>query len=109
MERAISETNRRRKTQAIYNEKHGIVPRSIEKSVQEIRFTTAVADARTPAEVPDKPARVAEETTNYNRTDGADLATTIESEMRQAAASLDFEKAARLRDQLFDVKAQLDT
>jgi len=52
---------------------------------------------------------VAEEATTYSAEAGADLVEKIESEMRQAAASLDFEKAARLRDQLFDVKAQLDT
>jgi excinuclease ABC subunit B len=109
MERAISETNRRRETQAAHNAEHGIEPRSIEKSVREIRFTTTVADARTPAEPPARPARVAEEATRYSGEAGADLVAKIELEMRQAAASLDFEKAARLRDQLFDVKAQLDT
>ena len=84
------------------------MPRSIKKSVREIRFTTTVADARTPVEVPDAPTHVAEEPKTYSGESGADLAARIESEMRQAAASLDFEKAARLRDQLFDVKAQLE-
>jgi len=109
MQRAISETDRRRETQAAYNAKHGIEPRTIQKSVREIRFTSAIADARST----DKPAtsrdRVAETESAYAGRKGADLVATLEEEMRVAAADLDFERAARLRDQLFDVRAQLDT
>ncbi|MFQ5529431.1 MAG: excinuclease ABC subunit UvrB [Gemmatimonadota bacterium] len=108
MQRAIDETNRRRETQAVYNDRHGIEPRSIRKSVREIRFTTTVADARS-EQRREGEDRVAETTSPYAGRHGAELIAEIEQEMRQAAAELDFERAARLRDQLFDVRAQLDT
>ncbi len=101
MERAIRETDRRRDVQAEYNEKHGIVPRSIVKSVEQIRFTTSVADAR-----------VAESTRpgdRYAGVDPAELAHQLENEMKEAAQALDFERAARLRDELFEVRAAMET
>ncbi|MFQ5890795.1 MAG: excinuclease ABC subunit UvrB [Gemmatimonadota bacterium] len=103
MERAIHETERRRRAQAEYNAKHGIVPRSIVKSVQQIRFTTAVADVR------EGGARaVGEEIASYRGMDPEQLIRLLEQEMRAAAEDLDFERAARLRDELFDVKAELE-
>ncbi len=109
MKRAIEETNRRRKTQAAYNLEHGIEPQTIQKSVREIRFTTTVADARIAEGQTKSRDRVAEAESVYAGRKGADLVAVIEVEMKQAAADLDFERAARLRDQLFDVRAQLDT
>ena len=110
MERAIDETDRRRAVQARYNEEHGITPQSIRKSIEEIRFTTAVADARVVAE--DEKvvgAKVAESKAGYEAPDPKVLVSRLEQEMRDAAQALDFETAARLRDELFDVKAQLET
>ncbi len=101
MDRAIRETDRRREVQAEYNEKHGIVPRSIVKSVEQIRFTTSVADARV-AESPPAYDR-------YSSIDPAELAHQIENEMKMAAQALDFERAARLRDELFEVRVALET
>ncbi len=101
MERAIGETDRRRAVQAEYNEKHGIVPRSIVKSVEQIRFTTSVADARV-AEPEASAGR-------YGGVDPAELAHQLENEMKQAAQALDFERAARLRDELFEVRAAIET
>ena len=101
MDRAIRETDRRREVQAEYNEKHGIVPRSIVKSVEQIRFTTSVADARV-AESPPAYDR-------YSGIDPAELAHQIENEMKMAAQALDFERAARLRDELFEVRVALET
>ncbi|MEE9207318.1 MAG: excinuclease ABC subunit UvrB [Gemmatimonadota bacterium] len=102
MERALDETNRRRETQAAYNEEHGITPRSIIKSVEQIRFSTSVADAR-------EGAAVAEREAEYPRLSPEQLAETLEREMQAAAEALDFERAARVRDQLFQVKAALET
>ncbi|MBT8461904.1 MAG: UvrB/UvrC motif-containing protein, partial [Gemmatimonadetes bacterium] len=101
MERAIQETDRRREVQAQYNEEHGIVPRSIVKSVEQIRFTTSVADARV--------AESARTGDRYGGVDPAELAHQLENEMKQAAQALDFERAARLRDELFEVRAAMDT
>jgi excinuclease ABC subunit B len=110
MRRAIDETNRRRATQAEFNAEHGITPRSIRKSIDQIRFSTAVADARVPAsETGEEAGRVAEGGRRYSRVDPAELVEALEQEMRQAAADMDFERAARLRDQLFEVRAQLET
>ncbi|MBK5098039.1 MAG: UvrB/UvrC motif-containing protein, partial [Gemmatimonadetes bacterium] len=110
MERAIDETDRRRAVQARYNEEHGITPQSIKKSVQEIRFTTAVADVRVVEVAEEKTgAAVAESVAGYEAPDPEVLVRQLEQEMREAAQALDFETAARLRDELFDVKAQLET
>ncbi len=110
MRRAIDETDRRRDAQARFNEEHGITPESIRKSVQEIRFTTAVADAREAVSGVDAAApAVAEAGGGYTDTEPAVLVRQLEEEMGSAAQQLDFERAARLRDELFAVKAQLET
>jgi excinuclease ABC subunit B len=101
MERAIRETDRRRAIQAEYNQEHGIEPRSIVKSVEQIRFTTSVADAR----VAERPS----ERDAFGGVDPAELARRLEAEMKEAAQALDFERAARLRDELFEVRTAMDT
>jgi len=103
MRRAIEETDRRREVQAAYNEEHGIEPRSIVKSVDQIRFSTSVADARRQAA-----AVVREKAEAYEDLEPEELVRVLESEMREAAEALDFERAARLRDELFEVKASMD-
>ena len=84
MNYAITETNRRRGIQDAYNKKHGIVPKTIVKSVHE------VIEAVKPAKE-DKPKTAA---------DIARLRGKLTAEMKRAAAELDFEKAAMLRDRL---------
>lgn len=101
MRRAMDETTRRREVQAEYNREHGIEPRSIVKSVREIRFSTAVADAREA-----QPA-VREREGSYEELSPEALAQAIEKDMRTAAAALDFETAARLRDELFEIRARI--
>ena len=99
MQRALDEMARRRGLQQAYNTEHGITPRSIVKSVGDIRFVTRVADARgagRPA-----PARPAVE-------DREALIRVLESQMQAAAESLDFELAAVLRDQILDLRAERD-
>ena len=97
----IDETERRRRVQLAHNEKHGIVPKTIRKSVEEIEFATRVADAR------EKPvAKVAEPGRGYaDEIDSEAYMKIIEEEMAKAAEELDFERAAALRDQLFDLRA----
>ncbi|MDT8436069.1 MAG: excinuclease ABC subunit UvrB [Gemmatimonadota bacterium] len=109
MERALEETERRRVRQEEHNRAHGIVPRTIRKSVQQIRFTTAVADAREEAEqAADEARAVAERRRSYGAGSTERIVAQLEEEMRKAAEALDFEAAARIRDELFEVRAGID-
>jgi excinuclease ABC subunit B len=100
MRRCLDETNRRREIQVAFNAEHGITPETIRKSIQEIEFSTRVADART------TPARVAEAEASYaDEVNREEYMKILEQEMASAAEALDFEHAALLRDQLFELKA----
>jgi excinuclease ABC subunit B len=102
MRRCLDETDRRRAIQIEYNETHGIIPRTVEKTVEDIEFSTRVADAR------DRAEKVAERRPTYaDEVDREALVKILESQMEQAAEALDFEKAALIRDQLFELKAEL--
>jgi excinuclease ABC subunit B len=106
----MDETARRREIQTAHNEAHGITPTSVSKSIDQVRFTTRVADSRIERDE-DKPKRgrkVAEQTgPSYELVEPEVLVKMLEDQMREAATSLDFEAAARLRDQLFEVKARM--
>ncbi|MBI3982398.1 MAG: excinuclease ABC subunit UvrB [Gemmatimonadetes bacterium] len=98
MQRALAEMERRRALQEAHNAAHGIKPVSIRKSVEQVRLVTRVADARTePGERPPPimPAGL----------DREQMIAVLEQQMREAAAELDFELAAELRDQIFELKA----
>jgi len=104
MARCIEETNRRREIQKRYNEEHGIIPQTIIKSVEEVTLSTRVADARSEA-----PGKVAEQKPSYAaEVDLEEWIKILEHQMREAAAVLDFERAAMLRDQIFEAKAKLE-
>ncbi|MCZ6917607.1 MAG: excinuclease ABC subunit UvrB [Gemmatimonadetes bacterium] len=100
MERAIAEMDRRRDLQLAHNKRHGVIPQSIRKSVAEVRFVTRVADARSAAATP-----ADDETAPAPPLDRESLIEVLEQQMREAAAELDFEVAARLRDQIFELRA----
>ena len=104
MERALREMERRRQLQVAHNQAHGITPRSIIKSLEEVRLTTRVADART-----EKPERRKDERlVELDFRDPAKRAQTLaalERQMREAAANLEFEVAAMLRDQINELRA----
>ena len=103
MRRCLDETERRRVLQRAHNTEHGITPVSVSKSTDEVRFITRVADART--EHPEQ--KVAEPAASYaSEMDDATLLEILEAQMKEAAASLDFEAAATLRDQVFDLNAR---
>jgi excinuclease ABC subunit B len=102
MQRAIDETGRRREAQRAHNTAHGITPASVVKSVDEVRFSTRVADAREAAE---ERKKVAEGGKKYDPQQVEKLVAELEKEMREAAKNLDFETAARLRDEVFDIRA----
>ncbi len=101
MRRCVEETDRRREVQIAFNEAHGITPETIRKSVEEIEFSTRVADART-ARAP-KAKRGAGGAGDGGTVE--DRVRTLETEMEEAAAALDFERAALLRDELFELRA----
>jgi excinuclease ABC subunit B len=105
MQRCLEETGRRRETQQAYNREHNITPTTVNKSVDQVRFITRVADAR--AEKEEK--KVAEPARGYAVMEIESLEKMLEEQMREAAAAMDFELAATLRDQLFEVRARKES
>ena len=103
MERALAEMDRRRAIQQAYNIEHGATPVSIVKSTAEVRLSTHVADARTAGAAAARKAPVAPDLHDPKQRAAAMAA--LEKQMRQAAANLEFELAAMLRDQLNDLRA----
>lgn len=87
MEKAISETNRRRKIQAEYNEAHGIVPKTIQKSVREAIKASILEEAETKYNIGKEES--IEEVINK-----------LTDEMLKYASEMEFEKAAELRDKI---------
>src|SRR3954465_11642064 len=102
MQRCIDETNRRREIQVAHNIEHNITPTSVTKSVDQVRFITRVADARGEREQ----KRVAEPARGYSVMDVGQLETMLEAQMKEGASAMDFELAAQLRDQLFELRAR---
>jgi excinuclease ABC subunit B len=104
MQRCIEETDRRRETQRRYNEEHGIVPTTIIKSLEERMLSTRFADARGE----ERTKRVAETKATYaDEVNLEEWAKILEQQMHEAAVSLDFERAASLRDELTEVRSRL--
>jgi excinuclease ABC subunit B len=103
MQRALEEMDRRRSIQRAYNEEHGITPTSIVKSMEQVRLSTHVADART--ERPEPKAPLHERVDLHDPAKRAAAIASIERQMREAASNLEFEIAALLRDQLNELKA----
>jgi excinuclease ABC subunit B len=106
MQRALDEMDRRRRLQQDYNRAHGTTPVSIVKSHDQVRLSTHVADARTAGAAAAAAARKAAgapDPRDPRQRAAAMLA--LEKQMKQAAANLEFELAALLRDQLNDLRA----
>jgi len=99
MKRAIDETDRRREVQEAYNQVHGITPQTIKKSVKNLIETTKVAEE--PAEYKTKAGA------KMSDNEKQELITTLEKEMREASRKLEFERAAKLRDMLVELKTSL--
>ncbi len=97
MERAISETNRRRKIQKEYNEANGITPQTISKAVRDIIRISKTAEAKSQYQIEKDPESMSKE-------ELAEAIKKVTAGMKKAAADLDFEKAALLRDELIELK-----
>ena len=106
MRRCLEETARRRTMQREHNTAHGVVPQGVVKSVDEVRFITRVADARVERDARAK--RVAEGGPGYGTAEFDKRLEELEQEMKRAAQDLDFENAARLRDEVFELRALRD-
>jgi len=106
MRKMITETNRRRKMQTEYNKQHGIEPKTIYKSMEEIMSSTSIADVRRKEEKESFTfSKVAEPILKYMSTDQKqDLIEQLTTEMHQAAKDLEFERAAALRDEINKLK-----
>jgi len=104
MERALKEMDRRRTIQEAYNLEHGITPRSIIKSLEQVRLSTYVADARTEKPAPTEAGSLVRPDLHDPAQRAAAIAA-LEQQMREAAANLEFELAALLRDQVNDLRA----
>ena len=99
MARAINETNRRRKIQLEYNKKHGIVPKTVKKAVRDVIEATKVAEESADY-LPDKDIR------KMSKKELKALLEDLEKQMKEAAKNLEFEKAAELRDMIFEIRAE---
>ena len=100
MRKAIQETERRRSIQEAYNKEHGITPTTIKKAVRDL-ITVSKAVAETEAKLKKDPE-------SMNRKELTKLIAKVEKQMREAAASLNFEQAAELRDKMIELKKNLE-
>ncbi len=99
MQRAIDETNRRRTLQAAYNKEHHITPTTIRKAVRDL-----IAVSKAVARTEDKLMKDPE---SMSKKELSELITQVEKQMKAAAADLNFEQAAELRDKMIDLKKSL--
>ncbi|MCI5815755.1 excinuclease ABC subunit UvrB [Ruminococcus sp.] len=95
MERAITETERRRSIQMAYNEAHGIIPRTIHKDVREVLEISSKETVEQETHAP-----------KMSRTERQKLIATLTDQMKQAAKMLEFEHAAYLRDKIAQLQAE---
>ena len=101
MDKAITETNRRRKIQEEYNRVHGITPQTIKKAV---RDTISIS-----RQIAAEEMKFEKDPESMNRNELEKLILKIEKQMRKAAADLDFESAAEYRDKLKELRKSLES
>jgi excinuclease ABC subunit B len=99
MEIAINETKRRRAIQEAYNREHGIVPQTVKKEIRDVIRATYAAEEKETYDA--KPSY-----SKMTKKEREKLIANLEKEMKEAAKALDFERAAQLRDIIFELKAE---
>ena len=99
MQLAIDETNRRREIQMAYNEEHDITPKTIKKEIRDVIQATIAAEDET------EYVSSGKKLTSLSKKEKEKVIKQMEKEMKEAAKALDFEKAAELRDIIFELKA----
>ncbi len=104
METAISETRRRREIQMQYNEEHGITPQTVRKAINDVMGFMSDGDGEAVGSAEDVNRTLAE----LSRSEVMRVISSMEEEMIAASANMDFEEAARLRDQVVKLKAQVE-
>ena len=97
---AVDETNRRRTAQEAYNKEHNITPKTIQKSVRDLISISK--------EIASSSLRMEKDPESMSRKELEKLIASVEKQMRAAAAELNFEAAAELRDQMLELKKHLD-
>jgi excinuclease ABC subunit B len=100
MERAMSETNRRRAIQKEFNEKHGITPTTVIKSIRDVIEITKIADEL-------EEFKTLEDAVKYNKDNLEKTIKKLEADMRKASKELEFEQAAYLRDEVAKLRKEL--
>ena len=100
MDKAITETNRRRSIQQAYNEEHGIIPQTIKKKVHDVIQITKAATEKQKFGLEKDPESMNADELNK-------LIKKLDKEMKQAAMELQFERAAELRDKILELKKLL--
>jgi len=100
MKKALDETQRRRTLQMAYNEEHGITPQTINKKIPDIIRATQVAEEE------ESYVSKATKGKKLTKAEKEQLLASLEVEMKEAAKALDFERAAELRDTIFELKVE---
>ena len=100
MREALDETNRRREIQMKYNEEHGITPQTIKKAVRDLISISKV--------IAKEEVRFEKDPESMTKKELEKLISEIQKKMQKAAADLNFEAAAELRDKMIELKKQLN-
>ncbi len=104
MDRAISETRRRRALQMQYNEEHGITPQTVRKAINDVMGFMSDGDGEKVGSAEEVNKTLAE----FSRSEVMRMIAAMEEDMAAASASMDFEEAARLRDQVVKLRSQIE-
>lgn len=103
---AVSETNRRREIQKKYNEEHGIIPKTIKKSIKDVFDFSSDDNKKNDVSADSVKKLINNKDKKISEEEKAKVIDKLEKEMRKAAKDLDFERAAELRDAIIQIKGQ---